>query len=388
MLDAAPGQFRLSDDGFVLFQPHPTNPLPGDPVARLRRGAAALSPNFELIADAAALNGVDAEAAREKIAAWLTGHIEKILEPLAALAKTEDLAQPVADICRDLHDSMGVTPRENLSAAIALLDSDMRQAVRARGIKLGPVLVFLPALGKPAAVRLKAVLWWLWQDKNLPAPTPKDGVVSYKIDTASVDENFQRAVGYPVYGPRAIRIDMLDRVISAVYDGAQNGKFRAEHKMAEWLGCTNPELYEILEAMGHVKIEDAPLPAPKAEADTAAVAASSMEARVDEKPAENMAQAPRPLLALFRLKRHAPPAAAAPRNTDAAPGEIEKRPHKKYEAPAASFKKKKPKADKFKKFEKNSEREARIISSKAPPQTLADSPFAILQQLKVKGDAA
>jgi hypothetical protein len=49
---------------------------------------------------------------------------------------------------------------------------------------------------------------------------------------------------------------MLDRVISAVYDAAEQGKFKAQHKMAEWLGCPIDDLYAVLEAMGHKKVYD------------------------------------------------------------------------------------------------------------------------------------
>jgi ATP-dependent RNA helicase SUPV3L1/SUV3 len=115
-------------------------------------------------------------------------------------------------------------------------------------------LVFLPALNKPAGVKLRGLLYALWNDKPLPPPLPRDGVVSQKVDE-SANRDFYRAIGYPVYGPRAIRIDMLDRVISAVYDNAKDGKFQAQHKMAEWLGCQIDDLYGVLTAMGHRKIE-------------------------------------------------------------------------------------------------------------------------------------
>ncbi|HNS45597.1 MAG TPA: hypothetical protein PKH37_10255, partial [Alphaproteobacteria bacterium] len=74
-------------------------------------------------------------------------------------------------------------------------------------------------------------------------------------ETEGANPDFYRAIGYPLYGPRAVRIDMLDRVINAVYDGAKDGKFQAQHSMAEWMGCPIADLYGVLEAMGHKRIE-------------------------------------------------------------------------------------------------------------------------------------
>ena len=71
---------------------------------------------------------------------------------------------------------------------------------------------------------------------SLPAEVPADGIVSFSIKDKDVDADYYRAIGYPVYGPRAMRVDMLDRVVCAVYDGAKDGKFMAQHQMAEWLG--------------------------------------------------------------------------------------------------------------------------------------------------------
>ncbi len=83
------------------------------------------------------------------------------------------------------------------------------------------------------------------------APTLRDGAMSAVVDVTTANPDFYRAIGYPLYGPRVIRIDMLDRVINAIYDTAKEGKFQAEHKMAEWMGCPIADLYAILSAMGH-----------------------------------------------------------------------------------------------------------------------------------------
>jgi ATP-dependent RNA helicase SUPV3L1/SUV3 len=259
----------------------------------------------------------------------------------------------------------------------------MRQSLRAKQVRLGPVLVFLPALNKPAAVRLRGLLWALWNDRSLPvANMPADGVVSFRVDAATADRRFYQAIGYPVYGPRAIRIDMLDRVISAVYDNAKDGKFRAEHKMAEWLGSSIDDLYEVLMSMGHRKIQAAPpVSAPPVEASSEATEPVADEPKpedtkpVDAKPADVKQADVKPELAQFWLKKGKA---------------FEKK--KPFEA-SKPREQKKPSSDKtdrpkFRKDKGPRRDQHTTIMSASVQSKPEDSPFAILSQLKAKKDVA
>ena len=255
MLNAEAKQFRLNDEGTILYQQDATNPLPGVPVAKIRKGDSLLKPGVELV-DSDVLDGQDRDAVAGKVREWLATHVATVLEPLTALEaqEGEGVDGNVRGISFQLHESLGIRQRSELESLIAGLDAEGRKALRARKVRLGPVLVFIPDLNKPAAVRLRAMLWNLWHGAALPAKTPADGMTSVKVENA--DANYYRAIGYPVYGPRAIRVDMLDRLISAIYDNAKDGQFQAKHQMAEWLGCPITDLYAVLEAMGHTKTHD------------------------------------------------------------------------------------------------------------------------------------
>jgi ATP-dependent RNA helicase SUPV3L1/SUV3 len=297
------------------------------------------------------------------------------------------------------------------------------------------VLVFIPELNKPAAVRLRALLWSLWHDKPLPAPVPSDGMTSVSL-TDKPDSNplFYQSIGYPVFGPRAIRVDMLDRLVCSVYDNAANGQFRAQHKMAEWLGCPIPDLYAVLEAMGHTRVPDAaPVPAnetapPAAEAaPTEEAAASEAAAPATETPAaetpapeapaaaepaataeaapaaavETAPAAVKPELALFRLRRRSAGHAGGkrpPRRGDrkkegeagGAPGEEkQRRPRRKPDDKKRDRKsdgdrgERRPDQRGKDKWKREKDREDRIAAS-APAKQVVDSPFAVLKNLKVK----
>lgn len=251
---AQPKQFTLKDDGCIYFQPDSTNPLPGDVLAVLRKGESLLQPRVELIP----VRDLGSESVADVLTAvetWVKAHIYTVLEPLFSLVGDETLSEPNREIAFKLFEHTGIVPRGDVEASIAKLDPEMRKVLRDKKVRLGPVLVFLPELNKPVAVKLRAILWSLFHEKPLPAPTPRDGAMSAVVDVTTADPDFYRAIGYPLYGPRVIRIDMLDRVINAIYDTAKEGKFRAEHKMAEWMGCPIADLYAILESMGHRRIQ-------------------------------------------------------------------------------------------------------------------------------------
>lgn len=349
MHNAQPKQFQLANDGHVLFQSDPTNPLPGEPVARIRKGDSALAPAIEV------LEGQDKAAVKETVGQWMRVQIQQVLEPLVALDGVDALPGPVRGICFQLYEAMGIVPRENLEDLIGSLDTDMRQILRNKQVRLGPVLVFVPALNKPAAVRLRAILWALWNNKPLPPAIPAAGVVSFSVDSAKIDRSFYQAVGYPVYGPRAVRIDMLDRVINVVYENAKDGKFQAEHKMAEWLGCSIEDLYAVLEAMGHRKIEDLSVSVLQEKNEQASEALTEGE--------KGIQPATKPVLATFRLKKG-----------------------KAFEKAAVQTSKPfKPGTKKVKNRKTNDEH---VSHSTVPLVKAADSPFAVLEKLKVKKDAA
>lgn len=367
ILQAENSQFTLADDGGVFYQKQVSNPLPGEQIALLEKGKGPLKPGVVLI-DAPILEGLDKVQLRERMETWLDAHLKTVLEPLVLLEDDVELSAPCKGIAYQVHEAMGIVPRESLESLIADLDTDMRKELRGKRIRLGPILAFIPALNKPAAVRLRALLWGLYHDKELPMDVPKDGIVSFAVDSSTVDKGFYQAIGYPVFGQRAIRIDMLDRVISAVYDAAENGKFKAEHKMAEWLGSSIEGLYDVLSAMGHAKIYDPADEAEKTESvsDDADKSETAPEAVM---PVDSKAEKPdvKPELATFRLKKG-----------------------KAFQQKSGSGKKfsgdkvKKKHNSKFK-GKKKQDHGPRVIST-GPKKKQEDSPFAILQQLKTSSN--
>ena len=390
-------QFSLADDGYISWQPNETDPRPGAPIAQIAKGDHILQPKIT-IPHSDLLSAEQRDKVIGRLARWLQDHIGRVLEPLVKLHDDSEITGPARGIAYQVYESLGLLPRADVEELISGLDAEGRRQIRQRRIMLGPLLVFIHSLNKPAAVRLRALLWGVFHDRDLPMPVPYDGAVSIEIAPAAIDRKFYKSISYPVYGKRAIRIDMLDRVINAIYEGAENGQFRAQHKMCEWLGCTIDDLYEILTAMGHKKVEDAgtaPAAETAAEGETvetaetteAAVAESASEgapeaAAKEAAPSEATAAeaAKLPELALFRLKK-GKANAKAPR-----PFNKDKKPFKNKDAQGDKPHGKKPFKKGGSKGGKKPQHhdEGRVYSAGPKKAAAEDSPFAILAQLKDK----
>ncbi|MCB9989480.1 MAG: hypothetical protein H6868_09160 [Rhodospirillales bacterium] len=370
MLEAEDKQFRLNDEGHIFYQADKTNPLPGVKIARVSKGESIVRPAITMDDGAPA-------GAKERLEAWLPVHVDTVLEALAHLRNEENITGFAKDITGLLHGALGILPRADLENMIAGLDEEGRAALRQRKVRMGPVLVYLPALNKPAAVHLRALLWSLWHDLPLPAPVPADGITSLSLaDKADgvVDPALYRAMGYPVYGGRAIRVDMLDRLVVAVYDSADKGTFKARHEMAEWLGCPIADLYAVLEAMGHTKIHD-PADEPIVPTDEPA-SPEEPKAEAQENETEKAPVAVpqvKPELATFRLRKGKAYGGQRPKPSSDRPASPRKKPEGAYRKPKGG-----------KKPERNDREPQERIYKSEPARKPEDSPFAILQQLKAK----
>ncbi len=394
MLGSKTSQFSLSAKGEILWQEKLNNPLPGVEVGSLKKGDNALRPVI-CVSDNEHTAKYDKSEVENSLKLWFKTHLSEVLEPLVLLETPQGVEvkeDAVSKIALHVYKGLGIVPREELEELIVELTPETRADLRAKKIRLGPVLAFIPVLNKPAAVKLRALLWSLYNDAPLPASLPADGIVSVKIEDKEASPLYYRSIGYPLYGGRAVRIDMLDRVISCVYDNADKGKFQARHEMAEWLGCSIEELYNVLEAMGHTKVydpADEKKEAEETEASTkpveeVAVTADepkAVEESSAEKPVETSGdseekvapakQDVKPELATFRLKK----GKAFEKGGSKQGG-------KKFKpSDAKSDKKGKPSRPQKGHKKGQKDKGPRVISVEAKSNE-ADSPFAILQQLK------
>jgi ATP-dependent RNA helicase SUPV3L1/SUV3 len=250
--------FEAAPDAEIALRPDGALAWKGDPVARLAAGPSVLAPVVLPLQDDL-LDGAQRERLRARLVRWLEAEIGRRLEPLLRLRDADAAGVPLSGAARGLAfqlvEGLGCLPRPALAVQIEGLGKADRQALARLGVRLGTGHVFLPAVVKPAAVELCGILWAIRHGLPLPAPVPPPGRVS--VPAAGAPAGFWAAVGYPPTGPRAIRVDMLERFERELYRRAEAGPIEATPDLAQLIGASVEDLHGALAALGYRRRADA-----------------------------------------------------------------------------------------------------------------------------------
>ena len=199
---------------------------------------------------------------------------------MADLKKAEDVSGLARGVAYRLVESFGILKRESVASEIKELDQTARAQLRKYGVRFGAFNVYFPLLLKPAPAELAATLWNLkhagengLELRALPEP-PRAGLTSVVAD-AEISETFYRANGFHLCGPRAVRLDILERLADQIRpllawragsagegeapDGSTgDGGFKVTPAMMSILGCSPDELGSVLKSLGF-RLERRPL---------------------------------------------------------------------------------------------------------------------------------
>lgn len=247
LLAAGDDEISLSEHGRIWWD--------GAIVARLTAGANALEPGLQLIADEH-LRPETCARLRERLTGWLKAHIAARLEPLLALKTAAEAKSGSPDalpaetrgLAYQICEALGTLDRTRIA-----LPGDPRPVLRALrpfGVRFARRSIFTPKLLQPEAASLLALLWGTHARLERLPPPPQPGLTSFEYDRDRPAE-FLAAAGFRIVGPRAIRLDILDRLEEAL-EAAATGGVSAEAampKLVSLLGCGQETLNAVLAAL-------------------------------------------------------------------------------------------------------------------------------------------
>ncbi|MEM8852224.1 MAG: helicase-related protein [Pseudomonadota bacterium] len=261
---ASDAAFTLGSDLAVRWQ--------GAVIAKLIAGAEVLQPQVVLLSDETL-----PQPAREKVQArlgqWLTTHVTGLLKPLFDLTAADEISGPARGLAYRIAEGLGSVERAHVAEEAKGLDQTARAGLRALGVRFGAYHIFVPTLLKPAPSQLLALLWAL-KNTSLDVPglteVPQlsaSGRTSIPVDPEVAVELY-RVVGFRVCGPRAVRIDILERLADQIRPlvawrpgpdsgdpppGAvpQGGGFLVTVTMTSLLGCSGEDFAAILTSLGY-----------------------------------------------------------------------------------------------------------------------------------------
>jgi ATP-dependent RNA helicase SUPV3L1/SUV3 len=338
LAEAPHESFVLAADGVIRWT--------GEAVARLVATDNTLEPRLRVLADEQ-LMGAARDTVQTRLDLWLKMQIEKLLGPLTALAKAEDITGIARGVAFQIVEALGVLDRGGVADDVKSLDQTTRGTLRKHGVRFGAYHIFLPALLKPAPRALGLLLWALRHGglsqkgiDELPG-IAASGRTSIAVDK-EIAKPLYRLVGYRVCDSRAVRVDILERLADLIRPalswrpgmpgdkpaGAVDGRgFTITVAMTSLVGCSGDDFASILRALGHRMERRLPPPQPAAPTPTeqqapteprpierAPASRPAIEPAVPEAPAESLADA---------AVAAAPAQPAAPPEVPAEPAMIE-----------------------------------------------------------------
>lgn len=263
-VSVAPNEaFVLASDGVLRWQ--------GLTIARLVDGDEILKPRFVILADEA-LTGAALDAVQGRLDKWLKNHLETLLKPLFDMRAAEELAPQARGIAFRLSEALGVIERSEIAEDVRSLDQDMRASLRKLGVRFGAHNIYVPALLKPHPSALLAILWGL-KNGGLGGPGLAElpALSAAGRTTIPVDETFPKAlyrvVGFRVSGPRAVRLDILERLADLIRPllswrptaespepptgAVRGGGFAITPAMTSLLGSSGEDFAAVLKSLGY-----------------------------------------------------------------------------------------------------------------------------------------
>lgn len=256
--------FKLTPAAKILWR--------DEEIGRIEKSDDPLKPSVTILVDEH-ISAPDKEKVQARLETWVRDHIAEKLKPLVDLSKAEDVTGLAKGIAFRLTENFGILKRDTVADEIKSLDQESRAQLRRYGVRFGAFNIYLPMLLKPAPAELCATLWVLQNaaDHNLsldalPEP-PRAGLTSAKAE-AGTPEAFYRAYGFHLCGPRAVRLDILERLADQVRPllawrkkpdrpedqppkgSTGDGGFTVTPEMMSILGCSPDELGEVLKSLG------------------------------------------------------------------------------------------------------------------------------------------
>jgi ATP-dependent RNA helicase SUPV3L1/SUV3 len=228
-------QLSLDGDCRIVFED-------GRVLGTLARGSSLLLPDVRL----AAMNELGAGSRlriSRRLLAFARDLVVYLLMPLR-LCKSDELSGAARGILYRLEEGLGTTLAKDAHEQLGSLTADDKDKLEAVGIVLGQTVVFLPALGRGHALLQRTALVQAFVEGKDAPNVPKASSVSIAVRRGANERNYA-AIGYPVFGPRAVRADVAERVFSAVLEDPAR---MHRGKLAGLLGCPAREVDHVVDA--------------------------------------------------------------------------------------------------------------------------------------------
>jgi ATP-dependent RNA helicase SUPV3L1/SUV3 len=247
LVDAAHERFDIDDAGRILA---------GDVLlGQLVRGVDLLRPEVALRLDE--VLGTDSLGAgarsrlQRRLVAWTRDLVGQLLAPLRLPAITQ-LSSDARGLIYQLEQGLGTIHRSSAEAQLRRLVRRDRALLHSFGVEIGARMIWLPKLLRGPAPRIRAILISAALPRGVHIEIPRPGAVAL-VPNPEIDPGAYTALGYPVFGTRALRADIVERVhaeLEGLRNAADPDGFEPPGELAALAGVRRDELPELVRALG------------------------------------------------------------------------------------------------------------------------------------------
>jgi len=190
----------------------------------------------------------------EKLKSFVYNKIQKFLFPVISLNEKE-FNNSARGIIFQLKEGFGTTSFKKIQKLYReLVDEDKKQLSKA-GLRFGVEYLYIPELLKPTAVRLRALLWGVFNNTYYNNSLPDDGRVAF-TPKESAPQQWYNIIGYSKLGDRVMRVDMVERLSVIIRTSARDGSFKISEEMLSLAGASKDQMANILSDLGFEKSKD------------------------------------------------------------------------------------------------------------------------------------
>ncbi len=247
VIEGAHVDFSLDAEGLV------THKLSGRHLATLTRGSGIALPGVR-VTDGDSLSGGVQRRLHRRMLAFLRDVVTELLGGARDVAvshaesnRSVEASAAVRGLVHRLEQGLGtIVARDSADIAYGL-SNETRQAFERGGLSLGELVIYVPVSLTETAINARIALASTWFGAGRALRPPQGGAVSF-LAGRGLDASAYTAIGFPVFGHRAIRADVAARVY-AILSQSTPSNAPPESEIATWLGCPTREVKRTTDAM-------------------------------------------------------------------------------------------------------------------------------------------
>ena len=238
LVNSCDDDFELSLSGVISWRK--------SPIARLKRGAAALKPGV-LLDRNENIDNRQRQHIERRIVRWVFLYLQSEFEALLPLLSA-DCPASVRGLLFRVVEGLGSAPRNTLLPQLRGIDTAGRKFLKSENVKVGISSVYIPELITHKKVRLRALLWATANQHSVPANVSKNRRAGHDVSKES--KSFWLSTGHFTFGGRALRIDRVEKLASILRRRGRQGPFLVTPDLLELADCNEGNFAALAKCLG------------------------------------------------------------------------------------------------------------------------------------------